>query len=179
VRQAPTRINAGGLVAAVGAILLLVSLFLDWFDPGLTAWDAFEIVDLLLALIALAAIAAAASSLDARLPLEDRLLLPLGGAATLLVVHALIDHPPAAAGLDPVEGAWLALAGSLLLLIGGLLTVVRVSLAFDVERNRRPARRAATPPPPPPPARRSARPGAAPAGRCPSSGRARRCRARS
>jgi hypothetical protein len=147
VRQAPTRISAGGLVAAVGGILLLVSLFLDWFDPGVTAWTVFEIVDLLLAAIALAALVAAAASIDPRLPLDDRLLVPLGAVATLLVVHALIDHPPAALGADPTEGAWLGLAGALLLLVGGLLTVVRVSLAFDVERNR-PARR---PPPPPPP----------------------------
>jgi hypothetical protein len=150
VRQAPTRISAGGLVAALGALLLLISLFLDWFEPALTAWDAFEIVDLLLALIALAALAAAAASIDLRLPLDDRLLLPLGAAATVLVVHALIDHPPAARNVDPAEGAWLGLAGALLLLIGGLLTVVRVSLAFDVDRSR-PARRPAPPPPPPPP----------------------------
>jgi hypothetical protein len=147
---AARRVSAGALVAGLGAILLLVSLFLDWFEPGLTAWDTFEIVDLLLALIALAALAAAAGSLDPRVPLDDRLLLPLGGAATLLVVHALVDHPPAASGVDPAEGAWLALAGALLLLVGGLLTVVRVSLAFDVERSGQP-RRAAPPPPPPAP----------------------------
>jgi hypothetical protein len=147
---ASTRVSAGALVAGLGAILLLISLFLDWFEPGLTAWDTFEIVDLLLALIALAALAAAAASLDLRVPLDDRLLLPLGGAAALLVVHALVDHPPAAIGADPAEGAWLALAGALLLLLGGLLTVVRVSLAFDVERNRG-SRRAGSPPPPPPP----------------------------
>ena len=34
------------MLAGVGAIALIVSLFLDWFKPGITAWDAFEVLDL-------------------------------------------------------------------------------------------------------------------------------------
>jgi hypothetical protein len=133
-------------VAAVGAILLLVSLFLEWFDPGATAWTVFEIVDLLLAGIALAALVAAAASFGVRAPLSERTLLPLGIVASVLVVGALLNHPPAAIGADPRSGAWLGLAGALLLWIGGLLSVAHVSLAVDVQARPR----AAAPPPPPP-----------------------------
>ena len=51
----PRGLSAGPILLAIGAAALLVSLFLNWFKPELTAWTAFEIVDLLLALIALAA----------------------------------------------------------------------------------------------------------------------------
>jgi hypothetical protein len=143
----PRRLSAGALVAAVGAILLLVSLFLEWFDPGVTAWTVFEIVDLVLAAAALAALLAFASSFGVRAPVDDRVLLPLGATAAVLVVAALLNHPPAALGADPRAGAWLGLAGGLLMLLGGVLSEARVSLTLDVQ-GRSP--RAATPPPPPP-----------------------------
>ncbi|HEV2753006.1 MAG TPA: hypothetical protein VGV36_04130, partial [Solirubrobacteraceae bacterium] len=47
-----------GLVAA-GAALLLVSLFLDWYSPGATAWSTFETIDLALAGLAVAALVGA------------------------------------------------------------------------------------------------------------------------
>ena len=45
------RFEMGPLLVALGAVLLLVSLFLDWYGP-LSAWDAFEVVDVLLAALA-------------------------------------------------------------------------------------------------------------------------------
>ena len=44
----PERINGGQALVVVAAIGLIVSLFLDWYAPGVSAWTAFEIVDLLL-----------------------------------------------------------------------------------------------------------------------------------
>ena len=52
----PRRLDAGAVVAAGGAVLLLISLFLDWYgDGGLgySAWTVFEVIDLALAAIAL------------------------------------------------------------------------------------------------------------------------------
>ncbi|MEA2356409.1 MAG: hypothetical protein QOD61_2538, partial [Solirubrobacteraceae bacterium] len=49
------RPDTGGLVAAVGGLLLLVSLFLDWYTLAtftVTAWTAFEVWDLVLAALA-------------------------------------------------------------------------------------------------------------------------------
>ena len=47
------RFDAGNALVAVGAVVLLVSLFLDWFGPpdggtGVSAWTTFEVLDLLL-----------------------------------------------------------------------------------------------------------------------------------
>jgi hypothetical protein len=46
--SAARRIDAGDVLAALGALLLLVGLFLAWYD-GANAWEAFETLDLVLA----------------------------------------------------------------------------------------------------------------------------------
>ena len=141
------RLDAGATVAAVGALVLVVSLFLDWFgdDPeGFSAWTVFEVIDLALAGIGLLALSTFLSrnGIEPRLPQAPLLL--LGAAALVLTASQLIDHPPAVAvsEADPQTGAWLALAGSLLLLGGALMSIARVS--FSVEQRE--------PPPAPPPA---------------------------
>ncbi len=59
----PERINGGFALAAIGAVVLFVSLFLNWFEPGLDAWTVFEIEDLLLAALALFTLYAVAGNL--------------------------------------------------------------------------------------------------------------------
>jgi hypothetical protein len=139
--------DAGAVVAAAGAALLLVSLFLDWYGDdgeGFSAWTIFEVIDLLLAAIGLLAISTFVSraGLEPRLPQAPLLL--LGGAALVLTASQLIDEPPAVAlaNFDLETGAWLALAGSALLLAGAFMSVARIS--FSVE-HREP--RPDTPPP--------------------------------
>lgn len=145
----PRRLDAGSLVAAAGAVLLLVSLFLDWYGDGdatISGWRVFEAIDLLLAAVALLALStvAARSGLEPRLPRAP--LLVLGMVALAVVFTQLVNDPPAVAGSDAgVEsGAWLALAGAALLLAGAIMSAARVSLAIAVE-HREPA-------PPPAPA---------------------------
>ena len=154
----PRRIDAGAAVAAVGAVLLLVSLFLDWYgtdEGGFSAWSIFEVIDLILAGIALLAVAAflRRSGFERRLP--DVPLLALGGAALVLTASQLIDEPPAVAfsEWELQTGAWLALAGSALLLAGAFMSVARVSLAVSLEHREQPA-----PPPAPAPAEPAADP---------------------
>jgi hypothetical protein len=143
------RISIGPLVGLVGGVLLFVSLFLDWWEGGVTAFTGFEVLDLLLALLALAAVVALADAVGVRLPggsaSRARLALPLGAAALVIVLTQLINDPPAIVGSDrgPEIGMWLALAGCLLIVAGGLLAVARVSLALDFEERER--RRAAPP----------------------------------
>jgi hypothetical protein len=129
-------LDAGAAVAAVGAAVLLISLFLDWYGDdgrGYSAWTLFEVIDLLLAAIGLIAISTflSRSGLEPRLPQAPLLL--LGAAALVLTVSQLIDAPPAVAlgEFDIQTGAWLALAGSALLLAGAFMSVARVS--FSVE----------------------------------------------
>jgi len=137
----PRRVDAGATVAAAGALLLLVSLFLDWYGErgeGFTAWTVFEVIDLLLAAIALTALSTflSRSGFEPRLP--DAPLLLLGGAAVVLTGSQLIDGPPAVtlSELEVQTGAWLALAGAALLLAGAFMAVARVS--FSVEHREPP-----------------------------------------
>ena len=51
-RPGQTTVPFGPLIAAIGAGLLLVSLFLDWYE-GLTAFTVFELVDIVLVVCAL------------------------------------------------------------------------------------------------------------------------------
>jgi hypothetical protein len=129
------RIDAGPPIVVVGALLLLVSLFLDWYEPGLTAFTVFEVLDLVLAAVALASLVGAAARLGLDLPGGRPLghhLVVFGLLALVVVVSQVINHPPAAIGEDPETGLWLGLAGAGSMALGGLLSVTRISLAVDV-----------------------------------------------
>jgi hypothetical protein len=154
----PERIDAWPLVAAVGALMVFVSLFLDWFEPDLSAWTVFEIVDLLLAAISVAVIVAAVSRLPrapTRRPvIRDAWLPILAAAALVLVALSLVNHPPAAINLGEKAGIWIALAGSLLMVLGTLAGRARISFSFSF-REPEPGRPAEPPasrgqPAPPP-----------------------------
>jgi hypothetical protein len=128
------RLEAGPLLVTLGALLLLVSLFLTWYTGELTAWDAFEVWDLVLAALAVAAVAGAVGLLSPYVALVDRRWLPATVfAAVVIVAVQIIDPPPAATGQDPDIGAWLALAGAAVMGAGTVLTFSRVRLAFTVE----------------------------------------------
>ena len=130
------RIDVGPLIAIPGALLLLVSLFLDWYEPGLEAWKVFEVLDLVLAAIALACLLAAAERLGTAVPggrAASRALPALGVVALVIVVSQAINHPPAAVDQDADTGLWLALAGAALLAVGAVLSSTRISLAVNVE----------------------------------------------
>jgi hypothetical protein len=131
------RFETGSLVAAAGAALLLVSLFLSWFEPGISAWDAFEVWDLVLAGLALAVLASVAGEVGWwRGPAPAVELAVLGGCALLIVAAALLNHPPAASGRSLDGGAWMALGGAVLIVAGGLMD--RLGVSLDLEP--RPAR---------------------------------------
>jgi hypothetical protein len=127
------RIEAGPVLVGLGALVLLVSLFLDWYQPHVTAWDAFEIVDLLLAALALAALVGAAGAIRPDATVVERHWLPgIVLVIAVVVVGQIIDGPPAVDG-DPDTGAWLALGAAAVMCVGTLLTLGRVSFALTVE----------------------------------------------
>lgn len=146
----PRRIDLGDAIAALGAVLLLIALFLEWFDSA-TAWEAFESLDLVLALLAIAALGAAIGVSEG---FGSRLLAPLGVLLLFIVVIQIVEPPPIVADADVDSGAWLALAASSLILLGGAMEIASFSVTVSVggkdARRRVPAvdRRQGTAPPP-------------------------------
>ncbi|CAA9480320.1 MAG: hypothetical protein AVDCRST_MAG13-1122, partial [uncultured Solirubrobacteraceae bacterium] len=131
------RFDAGPLLAAAGAALLAISLFLSWYEVDLNAWEAFEALDLVLA-----GLAAALIFLALRPRPDGRLLVGLAAAALLVVVVQLIEPPPVAAGAGRELGIWLALAGAALALLGAVLVLAAIAVHIDV-RGREHRRREA------------------------------------
>ena len=127
------RLEVGPVLVALGAAVLLVSLFLDWYGP-LTAWDAFEVVEVLLAALAVAALAVAVGQLLPDLAYVDRSRLAPVVLGVALLVSAEIINPPPTAGDEPLSaGAWIAFAAALVMFLGAVLTLGRVSFAVSVE----------------------------------------------
>jgi Tryptophan-associated transmembrane protein (Trp_oprn_chp) len=149
------RLRAGEWLMGASGLLLFVALFLPWYELGeglvtgppdvldahASAWDAFTILDVLLALGALAAIAVVVvTALEATpaVPIALQSLVTLFAILLLLLVVFRLADPPdvtflestSAPGarsvvedLDRVAGAWLALVGVLGVCVGGLLAM--------------------------------------------------------
>ncbi len=126
-------IEAGMLLIAAGALLLLVSLFLTWYQPGIDAWEIFEVWDLVLAVLALIALTALAGRLGIGRPRPASWLVAPSVVALVIVLFALINPPPLSRGVDgdPATGLWLALAASVLMAAGALLSVAQISVALS------------------------------------------------
>lgn len=150
----PERINGGQALVAIGAIALIVSLFLSWYEPGRSAWTVFEVWDIVLAAIGIAAVGSLVPA--RRTDVRDEQIVPerwlpgLAGAALVIVVVSLINHPPAARGASPEVGAWLALGAAILLSAGAILSRARISLVISLRSGDTRPRAQATPPPPEP-----------------------------
>lgn len=142
------RLRLGELLALVGAVCVIVSLFLPWYENAfgkLSAWDTFGP-----ALVLLIAAAAAALGLVVSTITERSTALPVAAAiwstvfgvvAVIAAVVRVLERPEHATTL--CAGAWLALAGSILMLVGSWQ-----SLRDERTSLYEPAR----PPPQPPPA---------------------------
>jgi hypothetical protein len=132
------RFDAGTGLVALGAVMLLVSLFVNWFQPGGDAWAVFEWVDVFLAGCALASIAA----LVPRYGGLARALPAIAFGALAVVAVQVIDLPPAARGASRTTGVWLALGATAVMSAGAALSMARISVTVDV-RGRERRRRAA------------------------------------
>ena len=124
--------EAGLLLIGVGAILLLVSLFFEWYQRGIDAFEAFEVWDLVLLMLAVGTLAAVASRFGFGPPRPASWLIGPTIAALVIVLFALVNPPPVAAGIDDdaSTGLWLALAATILMSAGALLSVARISVAL-------------------------------------------------
>ena len=134
-----THLPIGPLISAIGAVLLIVSLFVDWYD-GLTGYTVFEFVDLLLTGLALAALFALASAMGAvRTPMRPGVLLGIGLLALIVVLSQVVNDPPAVAGprgSDQATGIWLALGGAALMVAGAVLSTARIAISVEPRDGR-------------------------------------------
>ena len=131
------KLDVGTVLVGLGALGLLVSLFLDWYSPSLTAFDAFEFLDwtmLACAVLALVGVALTVAGSPARW-------LPYVAVLALFVAASqVIDPPPAAHGSSREVGAWLGLGCALAMAVGIALAAASIAITIDVrgrERRRR------------------------------------------
>jgi hypothetical protein len=154
----PERINGGQVLVVLGALALIASLFLHWYEPDRSAWTVFEVWDVVLAGIGLASILCVLplhrSDVRGERLVPERWLPFLAGAALVIVVVALVNHPPSARGAGLQVGAWIAFAAALVLATGAILSKARISLVITLKPNEGTSRSpspAPVPEPPPPP----------------------------
>jgi|SRR5215208_1717627 hypothetical protein len=135
------QVPVGPLVASVGAVLLITSLFLDWYDQ-VTGFTVFEFLDLLLVLLALSTIASLAGGLGLVRPAPSPgVSLAVAVFTVFVVASQVINDPPAVAGnVGPSKdvGIWLALGGAGLMVVGAVLGYARISLAVEARRRDEP-----------------------------------------
>ncbi len=117
------RLRSGELIALTGAICLIVALTLYWYETptgSLSAWDTFGVAVALLILAAAGAIVLAVATVTERttaIPVAAGVWSTLFGfIATIAAIVRVLERPDHATAL--CGGAWLALAGALLVLAG-------------------------------------------------------------
>ncbi len=122
------RLRVGELLALAGSAALIVSLLEPWYESpigNLDAWDTFgPAVALLLAALcaSLAMVVSALTERSTALPVAIAVwCVPLGLIAVISAVVRVLERPDSATGL--CIGAWLALVGAVLVLIGAWLAL--------------------------------------------------------
>jgi hypothetical protein len=126
-----TQIPIGSLLAAIGGVLLIVSLGLDWYGEfsAFTSFEVWDLVLLVLGLLTLAGLAIALGLLHT--PLRPGTGLAVGAVAVIIVASQAINHPPAGIDLDEGTGLWLGLGGSVLMLAGAVLSTARIAISVE------------------------------------------------
>jgi hypothetical protein len=139
------RLRVGELVALAGSILVIVALTRPWYESplgNLDAWDTFGpgVVLIIAALCAgMAMVFSALTERTTALPVAIAVwCVPLGLLAVIASAVRVLERPDHATGL--CAGAWLALVGSALILVGAWLAL----------RDERPSMYHPTPPEPRP-----------------------------
>jgi hypothetical protein len=123
------RLRTGEWLAAASGVALLLSLFLPWYEPELTAWEALAAIDVLLALVAASGVLLAIVTAVQRVPAVPIALAALvtfaGLFGLLLVLFRVIDIPDGAVGRQ--AGLWLALAS-----VAGVIAGAFVAMRDEV-----------------------------------------------
>ena len=138
-RSREALIPVGPVVAAIGAILLIVSLFLDWYEgppgDGISGYTVFEFLDLLLTGLAVVMFVSLADAIGLiRSGMRSGVPLVVAALALVIVLTQVVNDPPAVAardGNDQDIGIWLALAGAALMVAGAVLATARIAIAVE------------------------------------------------
>jgi peptidoglycan/LPS O-acetylase OafA/YrhL len=113
------KVRPGEVLAGLGGVALLASLFTSWYSGGVSGWEAFASVDVLLALAAVVGIVLLVAQATQRRPGWPVALgvaaSTLGLLAVLLVLLRIVDKPDTD-GL--AGGAWLGLLAAVALFAG-------------------------------------------------------------
>jgi hypothetical protein len=118
------RLRHGEWIAGIAGVVLLVSLFLDWYRGDAagkaTGWESFAVTDVVLAIAAAMGIGLAVAAATQRTPAVPQALsaltVPVALAASVLALIHTISLPDGASGRE--VGLWLGLAGTLGVLVG-------------------------------------------------------------
>ena len=124
------RLRRGEWLALAGALVVIASLFATWYEGpagGRSGWEAFALLDAVLALVAAAGLVLAyqtATRTSPSLPVAAAVVCTvLSLAAVLLVAYRLLQPPGANSGVSLGAGAIAGLAGISVLLAGAFLGV--------------------------------------------------------
>jgi hypothetical protein len=155
----PTRLRSGEIVAGLGAVALLVSLFLGWFADrsgwGSLGWLALVPIVLAIAL-GLALVVATLTERDsAAIPVSIGVFaVPWALLAVLAILVRLVAQPGPNAETVVRWPAWLGLVGALAILVGAWRAIgdERTGSAHAREQTERALSVRGTPRPVPPPA---------------------------
>lgn len=121
------RLRDGEWIAGAGGIALPAAMFLHWYGAGgvaeATAWEAFGVLDILLALLALVPLGLVltqATRSSPSIPVAFSVLATLAGAlAALLILCRIVDQPGPNDVVDVQLGAWLGFLAALVIAGGG------------------------------------------------------------
>jgi hypothetical protein len=138
-RTRETLIPIGPVLAAIGAILLIVSLFLSWYEgppgDGISGFTVFEFLDLLLTGLALLMLVSLADAIGLiRSGLRSGIPVFAAALALIVVLTQVVNDPPAVAAREGNAqdiGIWLALAGAALMVAGTVLSTARIAIAVE------------------------------------------------
>jgi hypothetical protein len=120
-------LRLGELVGAISGLGLLVASFLPWYSAGgedATAWQAFSVVDLLMAAASVAALGLAVvviARLSVSYPAAGSAISTGFGALALILIAYRLINPPGSGDIEREIGAWLGLLAATGITLGGYL----------------------------------------------------------
>ena len=120
------RLRDGEWIAGAGGVALLAALLLHWYGTGpfeATAWQAFGVLDVVLALLALvplALVVTQATRESPSIPAAFSVFSAVAGLlAALLILYRIVNQPGSNELVDVQLGAWLGLLAALVITYGG------------------------------------------------------------